>query len=79
MSVRGTILTRRRRSTGTKYLSWESLRPLQTTWTGLASNPGLRREMRATNRLSHDTDDPFLRRAYTRVLSHVGLYRVGDV
>lgn len=54
----------------------EPLRPLQTTWTGLASNPGLRCERQATNRLSHYTDDPFLLRAYTRVLSHVALHRV---
>lgn len=45
------------------------LRPLQTTYTGLSSNPGPRGE-------SQDTVDPFLRRAYTHILSHVRLCRV---
>jgi hypothetical protein len=67
MSVRGTILTRRRRSTGATSSTTDYV-----DWTGLASIPGLRGERQATNRLSQDKGDA----AHKHVLSHVGLHRI---
>jgi hypothetical protein len=48
-------LTRENRSTRRKTYPSDTLSTTNPTWTNPGSNPGLRGERPATNRLSHDT------------------------
>jgi hypothetical protein len=66
-------VTGRNRSTLGKTCLSATLSTTNTTWTDLGSNPGLRGERRATNRLSHGTaaiPDCYFKSGYGRFLSY---------